>query len=163
MPLTTAQLATLKTAINADGTLSALPLTSASSLIIRDAFNAPASPAFTVWRTNVGITETGASFNGSEWAGMTSANHTRLQTVAQYADAGYNAAKADIRAMFNDIWSGAGGTLTRAALLVLWKRLATRAEKLYATGPGTGSDASPATLVFEGAITADEVQAARES
>jgi hypothetical protein len=48
---------------------------------------------------------------------------------------------------------------TRAALLALWKRLATRGEKLYATG--TGSDAVPGTLTFEGNISARDVEEAR--
>ena len=116
MSLTPAQLTTLKAAILADPTLSAQPLNSAGALTIANAMNAAAAPAFIVWRTNVSIRETGQAFNGTEWAGMTSANHTRLQTVAQYL-ATYNAGLADIRAMFNDIWSGAGGTTTRAALL----------------------------------------------
>ena len=159
MPLTTAQLSTLKAAILADQALAAQPMTSGGAETIAAAFNAPASPSFTVWRSNVSITETGRQFVGSEWAGMTSANHTRLQTVAQWMDAGYDASKSDIRAMFDDIW-GAGGTATRARLLALWKRLATRGEKLFATG--AGSDAAPATLVFEGAITSSDVQQARE-
>jgi hypothetical protein len=79
--------------------------------------------------------------------------------VAQYLAQGYNAALADIRAMFNDIWSGAGGTSTRASLLVLWKRPAKLGEKIYATG--TGSDASPATLVVEGNISYQDVKLAR--
>jgi hypothetical protein len=70
-----------------------------------------------------------------------------------------NPSIASNRAFFDDVFSGAGGTNTRAALLALWKRLATRGEKLYATG--TGSDASPATLVVEGAISARDVEEAR--
>lgn len=159
MALTNAQLQTLKTAILADQTLASQPMTSAGAATIAVAMNTAASPAFTVWRSSVGVRETGQAFNGTEWAGMTSTNHTRLQTVAQYL-MNYNPALADIRAMFNDIWSGAGGTTTRANLLALWKRFATRGEKLYTTG--TGSDASPATLTFEGQITSDDVQQARE-
>lgn len=159
--LTTGQLATLKAAIIADSTLNAIPNTADGNFAIAAAFNLPASPAFIVWKSNVSILATGAAFNGTDWAGMTSANHTRLQTVAQYLSAGYNAASADIRAMFNDIWSGAGGTTTRANLLALWKRSATRAEKLFAMG--TGSDASPAALTFEGNILPQDVTDARNS
>jgi hypothetical protein len=43
----------------------------------------------------------------------------------------------------------------------LWKRLATRAEALYATG--TGSDGSPAILTFEGRITPLDVDQARHA
>jgi len=116
--------------------------------IITDAYNALASPSFTVWKTNVSVTEIGNNFNGSDLAGLTTANHSRLQTIAAYSEAGVNPSLSDRRAFFDDVFSGAGGTVTRAQLLVLWKRLATRFEQLLATG--TGSDASPATLTFEG-------------
>lgn len=159
MALTTPQLQTLKTAINADPALSSQPMNSDGDYNIALAFQAVSNPAFTVWRSKVSILETGQAFNGTEWAGMTTANHTRLQTVAQYLDSGYNASKADLRAMFNDIWSGAGGTVTRANLLVIWKRIANRAEALFATG--TGSDAVPATMNFEGALDPADVHAAR--
>lgn len=159
--LTSAQKTTLKAAINANPTWSAYPMTGDGYYDLARELNKEASPAFVVWRTNVSVTETGKAFNGSEWAGMTSANHTRLQTVAQYSTAGYNAALADIRAMFNDIWSGAGGALTRAALLVIWKRNALYGEKILATG--TGSDASPATMTFEGLLTDTDVREARNS
>jgi hypothetical protein len=43
----------------------------------------------------------------------------------------------------------------------LWKRLASRVEQLFATG--TGSDAVPATLGFEGPISVNDVEAARNS
>lgn len=158
--MTPAQLATLKAAILADPVLSAYPMTSGGSYSIAEALNRQASPMVTVWKSSISIAATGQAFNGSEWAGMTSANHTRLQTVAQYLAQGYNAALADVRAMFNDIWSGAGGATTRANLLALWKRTATRGEALFATG--TGSDASPAVLTFEGAVSSPDVQQARE-
>jgi len=154
MPLTPAQKVTLKTNIQATPALNALYV--AGDLTgLADALNAEAAPPFTVWKSNVTITETGKKFVGTEWAGMTTANHSRLQTVAQWLPGGYNAGLADIRAMFNDIWSGAGGTLTRPALLALWKRFATVTEKMFATG--TGSDATPAVLVFEGPVDYTEL------
>jgi len=110
---------------------------------------------FVAWKSKVTLLETGQAFNGTEWAGMTSANHTRLTDVALWISSGYDAAKADIRAMFNDIWSGAGGTNTRANLLTLWKRFATRGEKIYCTG--AGSDASPGIFTFEGVLTAQDI------
>jgi len=161
MALTTAQLQTLKTAINGNPTWAAYPQTSDGYTDLAAALNKAAAPAFIVWRSSVSIRETGQAFNGTEWAGMTTANHTRLQTVAQYLADGYNASLADVRAMFNDIWSGAGGANTRTALLALWKRGATEAEKILASG--TGSDATPATLGYEGAISYQDVQAARSS
>jgi hypothetical protein len=60
-----------------------------------------------------------------------------------------------------DVPSGTNGNTRQAgwpAVLTLLKRAATRGEQLYATGVGT--DADPALLVFEGAVTdADVVQA----
>jgi hypothetical protein len=153
MQLNTTQLQTLKTNINAE--------TDASFVAFRQAndetgmanwYNANSS--FTTWKTQVTIEATGQAFNGTEWAGMTSANHSRLQTVAQYLST-YNPTQSDVRAMFNDIWSGAGGTTTRANLLLLWKRLAKRGEKIYATG--TGTDGVPGQLVLEGDMTAQNI------
>ena len=57
---------------------------------------------------------------------------------------------ADFRAGMDNIFSGAGGVITRAQLLALYKRTALRGEKLYATG--TGSDAVPGLLTYEGPI-----------
>jgi len=162
MALTPAQLPVLKAAIAAETDPTFVGYRTANSTgAMADWYNEATSPAFVLWRTNVTIRETGQAFNGTEWAGMTTANHTRLQTVAQYLDQGYNASLADVRAMFNDIWSGAGGATTRASLLALWKRVSSKVEKIYATG--TGSDASPATPTFEGRITNDDVLAALRS
>jgi hypothetical protein len=157
--MTPAQLQTLKTAINADPALSSQPMNSDGDDAIAKAFNLLASPNFTVWKTNVPIVQVGSKFNGTELAGMTTGNQTRLQTIAQYLADGVNPSLIDVRQMFDDIFSGAGGTNTRANLLALWKRLSTRGEKLYATG--TGSDAVPATLTYEGAISYQDVGLAR--
>lgn len=152
--LTPAQRVTLKAYVLAEGDLAAI-YNNGDLTGLAAALNAPASPAYTVWKSSVTIRETGQAFNGSEWAGMTTANHTRLQTVAQYLAQGYNPSAADVRAMFNDIWSGAGGATTRANLLVLWKRVSTRLESVFASGAGT--DGSPSTLVVDGSIQWQEL------
>ena len=46
-------------------------------------------------------------------------------------------------------------------IMALAKRDATRAEKLFSTG--TGSDATPATMTFEGSLSYSDVSAARNS
>ena len=157
--LTPAQLATLKAAIVADPTLNSQPMNSDGSDTIAKALNATASPNFVVWKTSVSIVDIGRKINGAELGGLTTANHTRLQTVIQISGGSINPSLADQRAFFDDVFSGAGGTTTRANLLVLWKRLANRFEKIFATG--TGSDASPATLVIEGTVSYQDVDAAR--
>jgi len=157
--LTNAQLLTLKNSILTETDSTFVTYRQANDKFSMASWYNVSSTTVT-WKSLVSITDTGKAFNGNEWAGMTSANHSRLQTVAQYM-ATYNPGLADIRAMFNDIWSGAGGALTRASLLALWKRFATRGEKLYATG--TGTDASPAILVFEGLILSSDINDALEA
>lgn len=105
-------------------------------------YNQAASPSWTTWRKSVSILEVGNNLNGTDLSGLTSLNHTRLQTVVMLSQSGIDASLADRRQFFDDIFAGSGGATTRAQLLVLWKRLATRAQKLFSTG--TGSDASPA-------------------
>jgi hypothetical protein len=78
-----------------------------------------------------------------------------LGVIAQINPDGINPSRTDQRAFFDDVFSAASGDSTRAALLALWKRLATRVEKLFATG--TGSDASPATLTFEQPLAYQDV------
>ena len=124
MALTTAQLQTLKTYIAGQGDLNSQPNHSDGAYAIAQLLNVAATPTFTVWKTNVSINEVGKSFNGTELAGLTTGNQTRLQTLAQYLAGGTNPSIASNRAFFDDVFSGAGGTNTRAALLILWKRTA---------------------------------------
>ncbi len=153
MNLTTAQLQTLKTWLtaNASGQTDEM----AAALL-----NAVATgPNNVAWKTSVTIQAVGDKVNGSELAGLTSLNVTRLQVVIQLSPGGVNPSLADRRQFFDDIFSGAGGATTRASLLALWKRTATVGEKLFWTG--TGSDASPATLGPEGLVTVTNVSEAR--
>lgn len=154
MPLTTAQKATLKTHIQATSDLNAKyvdgDLDGLAALL-----NTLASPNFTVWKTNVPVPSVGQTLVASELAGLTALNNDRLVSFALYNPDGFNPSRSDHRAFFDNVFSGSGGAGTRAALLVLWKRLARRAEKLFATG--TGSDASPATLTFEGEVDPSEL------
>lgn len=159
--LTAAQNTLIKAAILADPALAAQPTDGNGLGFIADALNAAASPAFTVWKSNVSITQVGDNIVGTELAGLSSLNNTRLQTVVVLSQGGINPSFADRRAFFDDIFSGAGGVATRGKLLILWKRLALRIEKILATG--TGTDAAPATMGFEGTITPTEVDIARRS
>jgi len=169
MALTNAQKLTLRTHIQANqvqltfgggpATISSVfgapILGSGDALIIADWYNLQASPNFTVWKSRVSITEIGDKINGTELAGLSTLNSTRLQTVVILSADGVNPGLADRRAFFDDIFSGAGGTITRANLLILWKRLATNLEKVFATG--TGSDAVPALLVLQEIISGDQI------
>ena len=162
MALTPAQMATVKANILASGDMNTLPNNTDGSYAIAALYNLPASPAFTVWKTNVSINDVGKKFVGTELAGLTTGNQTRLQTLAQYLVDGVNPSLSDNRLFFDDVFSGAGGTNTRAALLILWKRTATRFEKLLIAS-GTGSDASPAVLGYEGQVSYQDIDQARNS
>lgn len=181
MLLTTAQLQALKVDIAANiGTIPAsqpwtgpfsgtqvklVPNSGDGNAAIAGWYNQTAAPSWTVWRKSVSIPEVGDKVNGTELAGLTSLNNTRLQTVILLSPDGVNPSLADRRQFFDDIFSGAGGVNTRANLLALWKRLASFAQKLFSTG--TGSDASPATTAANigdsFALTGSDVETARSS
>jgi hypothetical protein len=153
MELTNAQLDTLETWLTAN----ASGQTDEAAVNLLNA--TAAGPNNVCWKTNVTIRDVGDKLNGTELAGLSSLNHTRLLTVVTISTEGINPSLADRRQFFDDIFSGAGGATTRANLLALWKRTMTVGEKLYATG--TGSDASPATLVEENDVTIANVSEAR--
>lgn len=155
MALTPAQNATIKADVLADPVLSTLTASSDSANKIMTAMAAPKSPVFTVWKTKVPIGAIGKAFNSSELGGLTTANTNRLMALAHYLLDGIDPSQASNRAFFDDIFSGTNGTFTRPSLAALWKRPASRLEALLATG--TGTDASPATLGYEGAISYSEV------
>lgn len=159
MALTSTQLTTLKADILANSDLNSQPNTSDGAFEIMRLYNLDASPAFTVWKTNVPIAQVGAAFDAAELGSRTNLDNVRLQTLAMYLSSGVNPSRSGTRQFYDDIFSAAGGANTRAALLVLWKRLAKRGEKLFANG--TGSDPSPATLTFEGNISTQDVLNAR--
>jgi hypothetical protein len=154
MDLTPAQRATLKTAIQAEPSLAAA-LTAGDDVTVAGWLNAPRSPSFTVWRTSATVQQVGEAMVSTAVAGLTTANTSRLQVMAAYSAGTFNPSRADTRAAFDDVFSGSAGASTRSNLAALWRRLATRAEALLATG--TGSDASPATLTAEGSCSTSDV------
>jgi len=160
MSLTPAQNTTLKNAINASPTLSAYSNTpEGNTNMCNQQLNLDAIPTFIVWKTNLSLTQTGEVFNGSEWANLTTANVSRLQSVADYFQQGYSAADDDVRTIFNDIFSVGG--ITKTNLLVLWKRAALLGEKILAVG--TGTDATPAKMSYVGSLSEQDVTGARNS
>lgn len=154
MALTPAQNTTIRNWVLADPVLSLLPANSDSASTIAAALNTTASPAFTVWKTEVSRNEVGKAFVATALSSITTGNNDKLNNFAAWNET-INPSRADQRQFFDDVFSVAAGASTRAALLVLWKRLATVAEKLLATG--TGSDAVPASTTFEGTLSYSEV------
>lgn len=169
--LTPAQLATLKADIAADVVLNAMPANSDGAFAIAEIYNALASPEFWVWRTNVGqaeivsaISVDGTTFSWPQFIARTVQEQAGWREM--FADGGWvNPSLPNVRQGFADIFSGAqaGPTAQRAHLLAIARRKATRIEKLFSTG--TGSAAVPATMDanFQGPISWNDVQSARNS
>jgi hypothetical protein len=148
--LTTEQQATFKADVEADPAFATLPKNSDGAWAIAEAYKLTASPDFIVWKTAVDKNEVGKTFVASALAAITAGNNDKLANFAAWNET-VNPSRLDQRAFFDDIFAVAAGATTRAALLALWKRKANRLEKLFASG--TGSDASPATMVVEGSLT----------
>lgn len=156
--LTEAQLTTLKADIEADPILSALPSNIDSAFEIAAAYNLLANPAHIVWRTRVSTDE--IMNNGFVWTAVDTLNVGKARIWDWMSRLGFiNPSKANIRQGLVDAF-GAGSAMAQGILPHL-KRGATRAEKLFATG--TGSDASPGTLTFEGSLGFHDVDEARNS
>ena len=155
--LTNTQLQILANDILLDPVLSSLPLTPDGAFAIAEAYNQEATPAFSVWRTSVGVDE--IMNNGFVWTAVDSLTNgkariwewmTRLGTI--------NPSKANIRQGLQDAF-GAGSAMSTAIAPHL-KRNASRIERLFATG--TGTTQSPGTLTFEGRVTYQDIQEARD-
>ena len=183
--MTPAQLATLKAAILADQTMAAKPMTSGGALEIAGLLNAAASPAYNVWRS---VTPASEILDSITWANLTPADtadgtatftnralvcqakQMNLQIILQGRDS-VASGKVSVRGGLSDalqnVPAGAGGALVDAGWAGAGKvkatitRTASVVEKLFATGNGT--TATPSTMGYEGPITSDDVQAARES
>ena len=163
MALTTAQQQALKAYIDSVPELAALPNDSSSALIIAQALQAEASPAFIVWRSSV--TQDEIMLNGFDWVRVDNltVGKARIWEWMFGNDAGaINPSKPNIRAGIDEVWKGTAADLAvRATVYTHCKRKANILEKVLATG--TGSDASPATMGYEGAVAYWDVQAARAS
>lgn len=160
--LSTAQLQTLKAAIAAETAATFVTYrTNGQTDLMAGWYNQPST--FVVYKNSVPTSALGYTINYVALAAVTSGNLTQLQLFLQLNPLSFPPT-ADIRAFFNTTFSGAlggQGQATRDALVALWKRFATRCEKLYATG--TGSDASPGALVFDGSLSGTDISAALNS
>lgn len=141
--LTTAQLQTLKTYVNNDATLTALR-TAGNYGGVAAALNAPAAPAFVLWKTDVSAEAIGNAWVGTDIDGMSALNMQRLQLLLASSPSGqFDMSRADRRAGFENTFGTNVNNASRVAMRAAWKRNATVLEKLFANG--TGSDAAPAT------------------
>lgn len=181
--MTPQQLQAIKADILANPDLSAFPAGPDGAFAIAAAYNQPAAPAFYVWRSSMATAEV---YDAIVWANLTpndTPDGTQLWLNRALACQGkqfnvqtlltgretINPAKANVRNGLQDaltaIPSGPNGNARAAGWVTLqlaMSRLATRLEKLLATG-GAGTQPNPAGLVFEGAIDYTAIEQARAS
>ena len=156
MALTTAQLQTVKANIDGDPTLSVIPKNDDGAFQIAGIYNATAAPDFIVWRTSIPTAEVKKAFVWTELIARSAGERDAFTFML--SNGFINGADPNIRQGIQDIFSGPSGLTSRTNLLALAKRKATRLEKLLATG--TGSDATPATMGFEGNVSYQDILAA---
>ena len=161
MALTTAQLQTLGAYIATVPAWAALPNDGDSAYFIAGELNKVSDPLYVVWRTKVHEDE--ITQNGFDWVRVDnlSVGKARIwEWMFGNADRSFNPAKLNVRSGIDEAWKGTAADLAvRAAVYVHCKRGATVGETVFASGSGT--DASPSTMGFEGAISYPEVQTAR--
>lgn len=174
----------LKAAILADPTLNGFPATADGASAIAALLNAPAVPAFPVWRTDAPVSDildaiSWATFTQTDAVDGTSNQTNRLlavqtkqmnlQSMLQGRDT-VNASKANVRAGLRDAViglptgaagaalsaGGAGGATVLAALI----RSATLGEKILAGVPAQTGPTTATLLQHEGPILYQEVVAA---
>lgn len=125
-------------------------------------YNTIASPAFTVWRTNVSLDEIQAN-SAFDWAlvdNLTVGKGRIWEWMFNNQATSINPSKSNVQAGISACWVGSAPLVAvRDAILLQCKRSATRLEKLFATG--TGTVASPAIMVVEGDISPAEISGAR--
>ena len=154
--LTSEQLATLRAHIDATPELAAQPLNDDGHLAIAEALNQPST--FTVWKTSVSCSE--IMSNGFVWTEVDALANGKARIWEWMMALGtINPSKSNIRQGLRDCFGNTSGTYTNS--LPHLKRIATRAEQLYAAG--TGTDQNPGTLTFEGPLSFRDVAQARAS
>lgn len=159
MNLTTAQETTLAAHIRANTT----PAVVAALAIRNDVelarlYNLPS--AFIVWRKSVQTSEVGNAVNYIAVEAMTDANRGRITTFYTMNPQSF-VPRSDIRSYWANTFSGAlggQGQATRDALEALWRRAASLAESIFATG--TGTTVAPGDAFFEGTLSHEDVSLA---
>jgi hypothetical protein len=163
--LSNGQLQAIKADISANPDLDSYPAGSDGSFAIAYAYNLPATPDFIVWKTLLHEQDIAGQVSAESTSWSWSAFITRSQGERDGWGRMFNGTYSvnpslpNVRAAFVDIFSGAPGASQRTHLAAMSKRKASRIEKLLASG--TGSLAVPATMGFEGNVTYQEIEQAR--
>ena len=160
---TEAALDALAADIAADPGLSTLPKNSDGAWAIAQAYNLPAVPDFWVWKTALMEQEVYETvLDGAKWNWATYKSQTvqdRDAWARMWSPGQVNPSLTQTRDGWLAIFGGQGASQVQVNyLLALGRRLATRTEKLYATGEGTMG--APALMTFEGDVTMSVVEQA---
>ena len=150
--LTAAQQTTLAAAIRADtdpAVVAALDIR--NDVLLAELYNAAST--FYVWRTAIPVDEYRDALVWTEVDGLTAGKARIWEWVTGQMTLPLQAHKTAVRQGLADCW--ASNTTTRPQLLAIAKRLASKAEKLFATG--TGTEASPGLLGWEGTLTYTDI------
>lgn len=150
--MTPAQLQTLKAAVLADQTLAAV---GRNDTELARLLNLPT--AFVVWRNLVSQDE--IMLNGFDWVRVDnlSVGKARIwEWLFDNPQRSINPSKVNVRAGIDEAWKGTAADLAvRAAVYTHCKRFATHAEQIL--GSGTGTNATPGSLGFEGAVSITDI------
>lgn len=164
--MTPEQLVALKNDIAADQELSQLTHTADHAFAIAAAYNLPFDPAFYVWKTDLSVTDIMA--NGFDWARVDNLSVGKARIWEWMSQLGsINPSRANVRAGIIAAWVGTAADLAvRLAIFGHCQRLATRCEKLFATGAGTAvvvDGTGPATCAFAGELVYQDILSAWNS
>jgi hypothetical protein len=171
--LTSSQLTAIAAHIAASADMNTQPADEPGALVIANLLNAPAAPNYWVFRTKVTEEEiVGQPSQDStlfSWSTFIQRSQgERDGWMRLFRSGQVNPSLSNVQAAIKDIFSGTGAAPVAQRLHIdtVFRRKATRLEKLLATGavvdgnqPGT--TLNPATPGFEGNITIGEVQEAR--
>lgn len=161
--MTPAQLQTLKTYILSQPDLLALPNSSDGNAEVAQLLNQGSTPANTAvgWKSAVKWDDVMGT--AMDWARVDNLSVGKARIWEwMFANTArtINAGAVNIRTGIDTVWVGTAADLAvRAAVYGVCKRTLTRGERIYATG--TGSDAVPATVIYEGSIHPQDVESAR--
>ena len=165
MALTPQQQATLKAHIEASPDLNVYPNTSDGAFEIAALLNTTAAPDFYIWKTSVSNAE--ILQNGMDWLRVDnlSVGKSRIwEWMFQFGSA--DPRKANVRAGIAEVWKGtAADNAVRQAVFNHCQTLATRVQKLFATGAGTSTTVDGVGPAIADVMSVNylDVEAARNS
>lgn len=108
---------------------------------------------FYIWRTSITPTEYREEMVWTEVDQLNAGSARIWDWITASMTMSINASRDNVRQGIADAF--AANTTTRGNLLDIAKRFARLAESLFATG--TGSEAVPGTLVYEGLVTVNDI------